>query len=935
MKYFQKYFSEADFNTGAEEVKVLCPFHNDTKPSASVNTQKGLFKCWVCGNGYNEVQFLSKTSNIPITEAHKLLAKMSDVENDNWEYTAQASLWANNQFRKEVADRLHISEELMEELKLGITTLSKGDIMLGIPVYFNDILMDVRSYNVLKLEGLPKLMARPDSQSGLIVPFDIWKSDTSTTYIFEGEKDMMLARDLGLNAITLTGGAGAKPSDLVLNSFKDRDIIICYDNDKAGRDGANKLHKTLAKIANSVKYINIAEEDIGVKEEKEDFFDFIVKYNNSIFDFYNLTVLEFKNEVKKDLIPLKAAVYNNQIKKNLVSQINVSAEFEDNFAVPQLVEFEKVSESEDGRKVETMFEGEKRIWTLEDKNATQMLELVETDSKKNQVLSKLKSFAGIPEKEPFIEVKISQYATVYKCRIMDVSSKGVEAEKTVQIDLYSFRPMIVGKQYEIEYKIYPHPTKNQKLVAVAHNVKEVNNIEDFVAKPELLSKFQTKGTIEERLDVLYQSAKHHIAKHLNYDLWLITDLVFNSINTIQYGVDTWGMLDVFILGDTQVGKSETTSHMVDLYNFGHFLSLKTSSTVGLIGGSNKVEGSWLNTIGAIPRQHNKLVVMEEFSGAKPEFLKTMTDMRSARVLRLARAAGELNVPVSLRMITISNPINDDNGNPRHLSTFPNGVKPLMELLKSAEDVARYDLIYLAQKPSYRVNPFSYKLKGEPIEKEAYEHKSQWVYTRTKENVKFEEGVESYIWEKAEELNQIFESNFPLFGTTTSLKLARLSVALASLLTNTDNYQDIIVTKEMVDYMKDYLISIYDNDVFKLKEYKEEYDSYSTITDEECDKISDIYGRNVTMFEFLAHQSDTSRSNLRSVSGLDGDKFNPVFNNLVRYKLIRLNGETVFPTPKFRLAMERIDKTKIVTQGFGGTLVQPDNLDQMLGKKGGN
>ena len=82
-----------------------------------------------------------------------------------------------------------------------------------------------------------------------------------------------------------------------------------------------------------------------------------------------------------------------------------------------------------------------------------------------------------------------------------------------------------------------------------------------------------------------------------------------------------GALDVFILGDTQIGKSETTSKLTNLYDFGHFLSLKTSTTVGLIGGSTSVGGAWLNTIGAIPRQNKKLVVLEEFSGAKPDFIK--------------------------------------------------------------------------------------------------------------------------------------------------------------------------------------------------------------------------------------------------------------------------------------------------------------------------
>ena len=61
MKYFEKYFSDVDFETGAEEVKVLCPFHNDTNPSATINVEKDLFHCWVCKEGYNEQQVYSKS----------------------------------------------------------------------------------------------------------------------------------------------------------------------------------------------------------------------------------------------------------------------------------------------------------------------------------------------------------------------------------------------------------------------------------------------------------------------------------------------------------------------------------------------------------------------------------------------------------------------------------------------------------------------------------------------------------------------------------------------------------------------------------------------------------------------------------------------------------------------------------------------------------
>ena len=52
--------------------------------------------------------------------------------------------------------------------------------------------------------------------------------------------------------------------------------------------------------------------------------------------------------------------------------------------------------------------------------------------------------------------------------------------------------------------------------------------------------------------------------------------------------------------------------------------------------SSTVDLAFCDQIGAIPRQHKRLAVLEEFSGAKEDFIKTMTDFRSSNELRLAR-----------------------------------------------------------------------------------------------------------------------------------------------------------------------------------------------------------------------------------------------------------------------------------------------------------
>lgn len=67
--------------------KGLCPFHADSNPSFSVNPQKNICKCFVCGAGGNPISFYSKYKKISFQEAIRELAKkykipMAEQERD-------------------------------------------------------------------------------------------------------------------------------------------------------------------------------------------------------------------------------------------------------------------------------------------------------------------------------------------------------------------------------------------------------------------------------------------------------------------------------------------------------------------------------------------------------------------------------------------------------------------------------------------------------------------------------------------------------------------------------------------------------------------------------------------------------------------------------------------------------------------------------------
>ncbi|MDD7282046.1 DNA primase [Floccifex sp.] len=56
--------------------RCICPFHDDHDPSMQINTEKQIFKCFVCGTGGNVFTFVQKIEKISFPEAVSKVASM-------------------------------------------------------------------------------------------------------------------------------------------------------------------------------------------------------------------------------------------------------------------------------------------------------------------------------------------------------------------------------------------------------------------------------------------------------------------------------------------------------------------------------------------------------------------------------------------------------------------------------------------------------------------------------------------------------------------------------------------------------------------------------------------------------------------------------------------------------------------------------------------
>lgn len=875
-------------------------------PSSSINLDMRVFHCFTCDRTYKEIEFAQMILNKDKESIIREYTTKEELKNDtlNWEENQHKFLLEN----KDVLDKLYnlkINQETITELKLGYIANS-----LATPVFKNGELINIARYNINKTPNKPKNEYNKNANSGDIIPFDIWKNDFRNTIICEGEKDMIVARSQGFNAITLTGGAQSNLQKDYLSYFKGRNVYICYDNDDAGRVGALKRYKELKDICN-VYITNISSICVINKEDVTDFF---VKYNKNADDFkfilenYSFKPTKEQLEDVRTKYELKISKIEDNIKqsafrKNNKSVLQIVATCTETYAVPEYAIFKPKDNLDFGEEMP-----ETKSWYLSSTHEN-FLELIEGTVKTKDIPDILASLVGLGSKwNKYYNVDMGLLQTIYKVTVADVALENDDKASEFIIDMYSKTPLDIGNTYEITYKLYPHPKQGRRIIAIANDIKETNY--DFDTSNEEYTKsldvFKTTSTIENKINELYESAKCHIAPYLNKDIWFAMDLVFNSPLDIVYNKPIRGALDIFVLGDTRTGKSETSKALKQLYDFGEIVPLKTATVASLIGGTDdKIKKTKL---GVIPRFHKELVVLEEFSGAPMDFIKTLTEIRSSNMVKIYRVAGDVQTPCKLRMITISNPISE-NGNLMTLSAYPNGVEPINELIKSPEDIARYDAFILFPRVEKLSNPFGTKLNNNlKIDEKHYQTKSKWIKSLTQDNVIISDDVGSYIFEKGIELNNIFECSFTVFGSETDKKIARMSASLACMLCSTLDYKNVIVTKDHVDYIVNFLKRIYDNSIFRLREFANEEKSYNVIVDADTKELEKIYPKNVTFIDFLANTSKVNRNELMTVSGLGKDDFSKIFNLLVSRRFIKLNRDLVSPTVKFRNTYRAMNKS---------------------------
>ena len=264
------------------------------------------------------------------------------------------------------------------------------------------------------------------------------------------------------------------------------------------------------------------------------------------------------------------------------------------------------------------------------------------------------------------------------------------------------------------------------------------------------------------------------------------------------------------------------------------------------------------------------------------------------------------LPAWVRMLTLTN-TKHVNNQIKPIASYPNGISIITELVPTAEDIARYDLmVVLGDRGNSNINPLWEP--EEPYANEVLRTRIRWIWSRTPEQIIFSDTVKKNIIEEANKLNEEFECHIKIFGTECWKKICRLAIAIAGYCVSTDDtYENIVVNTTHVTAAVKFLRKIYDNPVFKLKEYVQHEKLFSTTDEEAIILLQDIWNKTPGIVQQLEQYASVTKNMLAATTGLGNEELNRTLNRLTKGLFIKVSNFEISPTERFRLTLAKIER----------------------------
>jgi hypothetical protein len=451
-----------------------------------------------------------------------------------------------------------------------------------------------------------------------------------------------------------------------------------------------------------------------------------------------------------------------------------------------------------------------------------------------------------------------------------------------------------NRSYRLEGYTIPHP-ENQAATHVFLKAKAAQSqLESYLVTDDVVKRLQrfraTSLGIPARIKQITGFLSERVTRIIKRPLMHIAvDLVFHSPITFHFNNEKVkkGWLETAIVGDTRCGKGYVATELVRYYGLGEIATAENCSFAGLIGGIMKTGNNMSISWGVIPRNTDRLVVIDETSGLETQDIAKMTRVRSEGVAEIYKIQAEAT-QARTRLIWLSN---TRSGRP--VNTYSYGVEAVQELFGKGEDVSKLDYTLVVQSgdvdPSIINAPRSLRDEKERYTREDFRNLVMWIWTRGPGNILFTDDATRTILRSSMVLGRIYHPSIPLVQIEDiRIKLARISAAVAGRVFSCDaTGRALIITKECVDYAVSFLRQIYDTAPTSYRSYSNSQREATSIPNEAqvVTLLSKLGGMKK---HFISGMLDTKTISISDVSDfINADKYHAreIIGQLVRNKCL--------------------------------------------------
>lgn len=700
-------------------------------------------------------------------------------------------------------------------------------------------------------------------------------------YILEGEWDTLVARQHGLNAITVTTGAGTW-ADRFNQYVRGREVVVCYDVDDAGRAGSLNVAHEIHGIATSVKVVTLP-----LAQEGADISDYFVRYGHSKDDFLALvaqtpiyapserdaTAITDREPIPVHLSLASEAKYYNT---NIQTRVMLSGKTTAPYLVPKQV---KLSCRMPGLKMCERCPVAKKAGTLNHSIEFVSNEILQFINVSDATLSKqIKSKVGIPSKCTFVDQSVMDAMNIEEVQIIPEVERGTESEApyVTRAAFYLGHGLQANRSYVMNAVTVPEPKRQLATHLIYDAIPSQSNIDAFRLTDtivERLKEYQPKHPgvqgLWSHLDTIYDDLEGVTRIYQRRDLMLAVDLTYHSLIGFRFQGEQIprGWVEALIVGDSRTGKTSIVRRLMDHYGAGEFTTGENTSFAGLVGGLHQVGSSWALQWGRWPLNDRRLLTIDEAGNLGIEQIGRMSSMRSSGIAEVIKVHTERTM-ARTRAIWISNP----RGN-KPLSFYSQGVLAIKELIGAPEDIARFDLVLTASSSDVPLGVVNRERAPHPPQiftDELSHQRVMWAWSRTSDHVVWADGTAQKVLECAMEHGNTYRygTEIPLVEPNEQrIKLARLAVSAAVMFFSTDELgQNVIVRPEHVEFVFQFLNTIYSKPSLSFTEYALGMRRRYELNDEE--RVARIIRTQEGAARAMLEQEGFSLRDLQEILGID-------------------------------------------------------------------